>query len=512
MGLPAATAVCALVALHLSAPAYLLDQGFPLDDAWIHAVYARELSASGLLAYNPGVPATGETSPLWAVVLAIVHAATPGGAATVAWSKLAGFLLHAASATVAAVALYRASGGAAWLWPAIGGALAAAHPDLVAASVSGMEVPLANCLIALSLLAAVSDRRIAFGVLGAAAYLARPEAAIPVVALSVFWIRERRTTAFWLAASGTAGVLLAAVSLALRNLMVSGLPLPATFYAKANLSSPFHVIWQRRGFVDLMGELTLFSSPILLGIVAALSVLFLLRRAEAPANRAAAAASVAGLAFCVVSFALVPPVDANAFYHQRYVLPALLPLTVALPTLCHALVWRLRGASAPAATLLVCTAAAVLMVRDMPLRAQRLSNDARNIDDVQVRLGLALASAEPGERAWIVDAGAARFFGRAFVVDLMGLNTFELLTPGAQAYMDEHPPTYLDVFPGWSRVEAPGGEAMPATTYETTTPYTVTSTPTMRSHTLVRCQPAGRAGTMQIQRRAYPFACAGARQ
>ena len=124
--------------------------------------------------------------------------------------------------------------------------------------------------------------------------------------------------------------------------MVSGLPLPATFYAKANLSSPFHVIWQRRGFVDLMGELTLFNSPILLGIVAALSVLFLLRRAEAPANRAAAAASLAGLAFCVVSFALVPPVDAKAFYHQRYVLPALLPLTVALPTLCHALVWRLR--------------------------------------------------------------------------------------------------------------------------------------------------------------------------
>ena len=57
----------AVLMLQLAAPRYLLQQGFPLDDAWIHAVYAREVARNGTLAYNPGVPATGETAPLWAL-------------------------------------------------------------------------------------------------------------------------------------------------------------------------------------------------------------------------------------------------------------------------------------------------------------------------------------------------------------------------------------------------------------------------------------------------------------
>ena len=75
-GLPIAAAICALAALHAFAPAYLTGQGFPLDDAWIHAVYAREFARSGTSVYNPGVPATGETAPLWAVALAAVHLST----------------------------------------------------------------------------------------------------------------------------------------------------------------------------------------------------------------------------------------------------------------------------------------------------------------------------------------------------------------------------------------------------------------------------------------------------
>ena len=46
---PLAAAVCGLAALQIAAPAYLFGQGFPLDDAWIHAVYARELARSGVL-------------------------------------------------------------------------------------------------------------------------------------------------------------------------------------------------------------------------------------------------------------------------------------------------------------------------------------------------------------------------------------------------------------------------------------------------------------------------------
>lgn len=45
--------------------------GFPLDDAWIHQVYARNLAIRGEFAFFPGQPSAGSTSPLWAIVLSL---------------------------------------------------------------------------------------------------------------------------------------------------------------------------------------------------------------------------------------------------------------------------------------------------------------------------------------------------------------------------------------------------------------------------------------------------------
>ncbi len=45
--------------------------GFPLDDAWIHQTYARNLARSGQLAFIPGVPSAGSTAPLWSLLLSL---------------------------------------------------------------------------------------------------------------------------------------------------------------------------------------------------------------------------------------------------------------------------------------------------------------------------------------------------------------------------------------------------------------------------------------------------------
>ncbi|MFC1976462.1 hypothetical protein ACFLXQ_08685 [Chloroflexota bacterium] len=45
--------------------------GFPLDDAWIHQTYARNLAHSGQLAFVPGVPSAGSTAPLWSFMLSV---------------------------------------------------------------------------------------------------------------------------------------------------------------------------------------------------------------------------------------------------------------------------------------------------------------------------------------------------------------------------------------------------------------------------------------------------------
>src|SRR5262245_3603559 len=45
--------------------------GFPLDDAWIHQTYARNLGTRGEFAFIPGQPSAGSTSLLWTGLLAI---------------------------------------------------------------------------------------------------------------------------------------------------------------------------------------------------------------------------------------------------------------------------------------------------------------------------------------------------------------------------------------------------------------------------------------------------------
>lgn len=44
--------------------------GFPLDDAWIHQTYARNLGLRGMMAFTPGQPSTGSTSFGWTLLLA----------------------------------------------------------------------------------------------------------------------------------------------------------------------------------------------------------------------------------------------------------------------------------------------------------------------------------------------------------------------------------------------------------------------------------------------------------
>ncbi len=45
--------------------------GFPLDDAWIHQTYARNLAQNGQWEYIPGEESAGSTSPLWTILLSI---------------------------------------------------------------------------------------------------------------------------------------------------------------------------------------------------------------------------------------------------------------------------------------------------------------------------------------------------------------------------------------------------------------------------------------------------------
>ena len=66
-------AIFAFVSLsaYLLAAAGFHKLGFPLDDAWIHLTYARNLAEFGEWSFLPGQNSAGSTSPLWTFLLAI---------------------------------------------------------------------------------------------------------------------------------------------------------------------------------------------------------------------------------------------------------------------------------------------------------------------------------------------------------------------------------------------------------------------------------------------------------
>ena len=63
--------------------------GYPLDDAWIHQTYARNLIRYGEWSFIPGHPSGGSTAPLWSALIAPAYLL---GSSGFGWTMLLGGL------------------------------------------------------------------------------------------------------------------------------------------------------------------------------------------------------------------------------------------------------------------------------------------------------------------------------------------------------------------------------------------------------------------------------------
>jgi hypothetical protein len=414
-------------------------QGFPLDDAWIHMVYGLALRSSGILAYDDGHPSTGCTSPAWALLVGVAHALAGGhgpsmrAATIVQWI---GLTLHAVQASLAARLAGEWAPRRAWA-PVVAlaaGALVACAPTLAYAAASGMEVPLEATLLLASLLAASRRRFAIAGVLAGLAAIARPEGvlAIGVVALLAFAAEGVRAS---LRAAG--GGLLLVAARATRDLVVSGRPLPATFYVKANPGAQPLSRSLQRGLVEVLGRMPPASHGVMWAAVAlalGLGAVAVARRLRgAPlAHRAASIGSAAALglvyaaAISVLSFFEKP----QSFYYQRYVCPPL-PLVVVSGVAAAAWMARaLRGAGALralAAFAILAGAGVADEVAGWRADRARFAADVQSTNDQQVAIGRWIDEHLRKEAVvWTIDAGAVRYWGRRPTVDLVRLNTPEL--------------------------------------------------------------------------------------
>jgi arabinofuranosyltransferase len=421
--------------------------GLPLDDAWIHLHFARNLAEGAGFAYNPGVPVAGSTAPLWTLLLAAgarVAGASLGMAKTlgVAGALAAALVLRRAAlawgaspsaALVAAVALV-------WSGPFAWGAL------------SGMEVTLAALLVAAALLALARDHLALTALTGGLATLARPEA----VVLLPFLALARRPTPRRLAlfAAIVVAALLPFVAFCWAT---TGTPFPSTAAAKVEggllgrlmgLREPARVTWLERPLAFGLDWLTwLTRTHPLLPLALAAIVLVWRRRGRA--------LGMVGLVLLAhpLAMAVLAPYRGPGFQEGRYSIH-LLPVALLLLATAWTDIAPTRG-GARAASLGGVVYLAVALVTLAPA-AERYAWGVQNINAMQVHLGRWVDAHLPRSATLAVnDIGAIAYFSRRPVIDLMGLVTPEIRPyrrageAGVLRFVAERCPDFVIVFPTW---------------------------------------------------------------
>jgi hypothetical protein len=442
--------------------------GLPLDDNWIHLVYARSLAEHGGFFYNPGVAEAGMSSPLWVIVLAIVYKIfTPLGV-TPQWIAKGSSLFFAMAVPIAAYHVALQIGlQRRWAW--IVGILIAVEPNLTYGSVSGMEVPLTAFLVLLALWAGLRQSYAFCGVLLGLLVISRGEGApiaflIGILPLAHIYIKRK------VAALITQEELLLVVKLflpslilggawALYNYSISGHFLPNTYFVKHNFALGYinlenlknvwvgygqFLAWSQRGMVFF----TLIA-------LAAAAVRFYKRKQIDPLILLFAIPLVHLYLFSI-NIKVGSESILWAFFTRRYI-DFLLPILIILFITGVGFLWeQVRHIQFRPVVLVVplffLAVAGLLgynLFQGNARFAESYSWDTENIETVDVAMGRWVHDNLPVHvTIAATDAGAVRFLSRPdqTIVDFMGLNCHACIGRPSDDLMNEFQPDYMVFF------------------------------------------------------------------
>ncbi|HEY3476292.1 MAG TPA: hypothetical protein VGK56_16885 [Anaerolineales bacterium] len=287
--------------------------GFPLDDAWIHLTYARNLAEHGEWAFQVGERSAGSTSPLWTALLSIGFLIN---LAPYVWTYLLGWVvlslvgIFAEHFTRRLVPAYQARIPWAGLFFVF-----AWH--LSWSAVSGMETLLHGLIILLVLgaLHTGSRRYLALGMLTGLSVWVRPDGLTligPILLVAVLSERtgHLRGEAILKTLIGFGSLILPYV---LFNLALSGNPMPNTFYAK---QAEYQSYWMSKSILDRVLDYLgpILASPFVVLIPAAVGWL-------AKRIRAHDWGTLASLLW-VTGYIAVYFISLPAYQHGRYIIPA----------------------------------------------------------------------------------------------------------------------------------------------------------------------------------------------
>ncbi len=400
--------------------------GLPLDDAWVHLVYARAFALGEVFAYNTGRLEAGVTAPLWTALLALSEWAGPLFGSL--WRPdLGARLLGGLAGLGMAVAAFKLNGRAG-RWPAaFAGLFMLIDPLNVFGRFSGMELPLFG-MLTLMLVAALLDRDARrTGWMCGLLVLTRPEGLVLVVAALVYlrWQRSALLPMLW-----RFGLLV--LPWAAYCAVVTGLPFPNTVVMKADL------VFDPGALVPTLLALLRdsgwgWSLPMLLlaGAIALDGGMRLLGTLQV------------GMALLLLGAVLLTrPLQLSAdetpyvlFYGQRYALlawPLLLSVaTAGLGSLVRTGYAGLFCRPGAAAMLLGPLVVVLVCARHLPGHAdrlrQRFSDQCAQVEAQNVAAGRWIDANLPTDALVAThDAGAVKYFGRREVLDTWGNNNTEL--------------------------------------------------------------------------------------
>ncbi len=445
---PDARLLLALVALAgvvffliMSAITYRI--GFPLDDAWIHLVYARNLAEHGEWAFRLGEHSAGSTAPLWTVLLAIGFLIR---LAPYVWTFFLGWLALTSIAILAETTARRFVKSYQPRFPWVGSFLALEW-HLTWSATSGMET-LLHGLLAMTVLVALmmrSRRYLTLGLLAGLSVWVRPDGLTllgPIVFTALFQEDSfsSRLRAIVNLLIGFGALFLPYLAF---NLYLSGSPMPNTFYAK---QAEYEAYWLSKSLTE---RLTGYILPILASpFIALLPGMFLwMREGIRQRNWGALAGVIWFLGYIGIYFMRLP-----AYQHGRYIIPA-------LPVLY---LWGMLGLISyltsprahPRISLMWKTTVILLTLSFQFIGARQNALDVVWIETQMVRTANWVNQNLPAHTVLAVhDIGAIGYYTQNPLIDLAGLLTPDVVPfirneERLEAYLNASPAEYLITFPG----------------------------------------------------------------
>ncbi len=447
IGLPALAALAAM-GLFLLASARTGYLGFPLDDAWIHQTYARNLALRGEWAYLPGVPSAGSTAPLWSLLLAAGYRLF---AQPYAWPLFLG-LVGLVAAAMFAQSLFRSEmqswqSDIPWL-----GLFLVGEWHLVWAAVSGMETSLYAALI-LAVFWLLARRPEGAWVAGALAGLAawiRPDGLTligPVLFVIVLRGRSWRSGLKQALPAVSAFTVVVALYL-LFNRLAAGSWLPNTFYAKQAEYAVYQQIPLLRRFISLAG-LPLIGA----GALVFPGAIFAAWKSARERRWVLLSMLIWWLGYTLI-YALRLPVT---YQHGRYLMPAM-PVYFTLGAVGTAwMLAEIRLLKRVGFVLRRVWLLSILLVWTgfLLVGAQGYAADVAIITTEMVQTANWINQNTPTDAVIAAhDIGAIGYFGQRNLVDLAGLVSPEVIPfirdeARLAHYLDERGVDYLVTFPGW---------------------------------------------------------------